>query len=156
MIFNYDQHVMDLNGSVIITIYDKIFHNNTNFTHAIDELSSLLFFISIIIILTIPITATLTTTPLYHFSDELSSLDSREKERSSDLSENLLKYKRLVLSSLVSRAKEFYQDMAAVYRGEGTGYLFVYLFICLLFVCLLLGWLVVSLPLFVVGFFAYW
>jgi hypothetical protein len=139
MIFNYDQHVMDLNGSVIITIYDKIFHNNTNFTHAIDELSSLLFFISIIIILTIPITATLTTTPLYHFSDELSSLDSREKERSSDLSENLLKYKRLVLSSLVSRAKEFYQDMAAVYRGEGTGYLFVYLFIVCLFIAGLVG-----------------
>lgn len=55
-------------------------------------------------------------------TEELSQLDTIEKERSSDLTSNLLRYRRGLLRALFEGARAFIEDMVTCTRGKEMPY----------------------------------
>ena len=54
-------------------------------------------------------------------AEELSQLNAVEKERSSDLSNNLIKFRKVLIQYLFNGVRTFLEQMVLVYRG---GFLF--------------------------------
>ena len=60
------------------------------------------------------------------FSEELSQLNAVEKERSSDINDNLIKFRKVLIQYLFNGVRTFLEQIVLVYKGELHFFIFLF------------------------------